>query len=202
MERLIFDCDGVLVDSEAIAEATLVERLASWLPDVDIQSRLGEALGLTTGAILERLERSVVMPCPMMRWVPSTERSNVVWHRSCAHRWRRRRYRTAGHGDGGGIQQPSRAGTRLAGAYWLDALLDGAPIFCAEQVARPKPDPAIYRLAAETLAVSPEECLVVEDSTAGVGAARAAGMTVIGFTGASHVLLARRRGCARPVPGT
>ncbi|MDL4864864.1 HAD-IA family hydrolase, partial [Halomonas elongata] len=69
----------------------------------------------------------------------------------------------------------------------LDALLDGAPIFCAEQVAYPKPDPAIYRLAAETLEASAEHCLVVEDSVAGASAARAAGMTVIGFIGASHV---------------
>lgn len=188
MERLIFDCDGVLVDSEAIAEATLVERLASWLPDVDIQSRLGEALGLTTGAILERLEA-------LSRHALPDDALGAIdreIERRLAQELR------AIDGVAAVIERLDMAMAVVSNSHrgrvrdslahtGLDALLDGAPIFCAEQVARPKPDPAIYRLAAETLAVSPEECLVVEDSTAGVGAARAAGMTVIGFTGASHV---------------
>jgi beta-phosphoglucomutase-like phosphatase (HAD superfamily) len=48
--------------------------------------------------------------------------------------------------------------------------------------AAPKPSPDVYILAAKILASSPEQYLVVEDSPAGVAAARAAGMTVIGFS--------------------
>jgi HAD superfamily hydrolase (TIGR01509 family) len=69
----------------------------------------------------------------------------------------------------------------------LDARLGEAPIFTADQVAHPKPDPSLYCLAASQLGCAPGGCLVVEDSVAGVTAAHAAGMTVIGFTGASHV---------------
>ena len=55
MEVLIFDCDGVLVDSEAIAETVLRERLAAWLPDLAIGDELRRALGMTTQAILDHL---------------------------------------------------------------------------------------------------------------------------------------------------
>ncbi|MDT8893807.1 HAD-IA family hydrolase [Halomonas sp. I1] len=188
MEKLIFDCDGVLVDSEVIAEATLVERLSTWLPDVDVQARLGEALGLTTGAILERLaslsrhalpgdalgaidreiERRLALElCAIEGAAEAIERLGMSM--AVVSNSHRRRVRNSLAHTG------------------LDSLLGEVPIFCAEQVAHPKPDPGVYRLAAETLASLPRECLVVEDSLAGVTAARAAGMTVIGFIGASHV---------------
>ncbi|CBV42371.1 HAD family hydrolase [Halomonas elongata] len=188
MERLIFDCDGVLVDSEAIAEATLVERLSAWLPDIDIQARLSEALGLTTEAILERLET-------LSRHALPGDALGAIDQEI------ERRLAKELHAIDGVAEVIERLGMPMAvvsnshrgrvrdslAHTGLDALLDGAPIFCAEQVAHPKPDPAIYRLAAETLEASAEHCLVVEDSVAGASAARAAGMTVIGFTGASHV---------------
>jgi beta-phosphoglucomutase-like phosphatase (HAD superfamily) len=53
-------------------------------------------------------------------------------------------------------------------------------------VARGKPAPAIFLFAADKLGVSPSRCLVVEDAQHGVPAGKAAGMTVYGFTGASH----------------
>ena len=56
MDSLIFDCDGVLVDSEAIAEATLIELLAAWLPDLATEEELSAALGMTTANILGHLE--------------------------------------------------------------------------------------------------------------------------------------------------
>ncbi|MFQ6028130.1 MAG: HAD family hydrolase [Dehalococcoidia bacterium] len=54
-------------------------------------------------------------------------------------------------------------------------------VLTREDVAHPKPDPEIYRVAAEKLEVPPEECLVIEDSTNGVRAGVAAGMNVIAF---------------------
>lgn len=55
-------------------------------------------------------------------------------------------------------------------------------LVCAEDVTRGKPCPDAYLLAARELGVSPPDCLVVEDAPAGVQAARAAGMTVVGLT--------------------
>jgi beta-phosphoglucomutase-like phosphatase (HAD superfamily) len=63
----------------------------------------------------------------------------------------------------------------------------GERVFSAEQVARPKPYPDVYLFAAQQLGVEPAKCLVVEDSVAGLNAARAAGMKTIAFVGASHI---------------
>lgn len=188
METLIFDCDGVLVDSEAIAEATLVELLGEWLPDLDADTVLSQALGMTTANILNHLEGLSAhrLPENATDLVDDTIESRLARELSAI--------------DGvaqaiAAIDLPkavvsnSRRKRVLASlsTTGLDARLDGAPVFTAEQVARPKPDSALYRLAAETLGTAPDRCLVVEDSVSGVTAAHGAGMTVIGFIGASHV---------------
>ncbi|GAA0582923.1 HAD family hydrolase [Halomonas salifodinae] len=188
METLIFDCDGVLVDSEAIAEATLVALLGEWLPDLDADTVLSQALGMTTANILRHLEELSAHRLPD----DATERVDETIEARLAEELR------AMPGVAAAIDaidlpkavvSNSRRQRVLASlaTTGLDSRLGGAPIFTAEQVARPKPDPALYRLAAETLGVAPARCLVVEDSVSGATAAHAAGMTVIGFTGASHV---------------
>lgn len=188
MSRLIFDCDGVLVDSEVIAERTLAERLADWLPDIDVEPALNEALGHTTSVILERVAAASRYSLPPdalsllddeidaclareLQAVPGVAEAiaQVTLPMAVVSNSRR--------------QRVERSLTHTG----LQPLLGEVAIFCAEQVARPKPDPAIYRLAARTLEVAPADCLVVEDSITGATAALAAGMTVIGFVGASHV---------------
>ena len=59
-------------------------------------------------------------------------------------------------------------------------------IFSATQVERGKPAPDLFLFAAGQMQVSPERCLVIEDSVPGITGARAAGMTVLGFHGGSH----------------
>jgi beta-phosphoglucomutase-like phosphatase (HAD superfamily) len=59
-------------------------------------------------------------------------------------------------------------------------------IFTREDVAKGKPDPEMFLLAASSLGVAPSECVVVEDSTAGIRAALAANMEVVGFLGGGH----------------
>ena len=145
MRTLIFDCDGVLVDSEAIAEGTLVKYLSHWLPDLNIDQALGQALGMTTEDILRHLEALSAHSLPP----DATEQVDTAIEARLARELK--------------------------------------AIFTADQVTHPKPDPALYRLAASQLGQVPRDCLVVEDSVAGVTAAHAAGMCVIGFVGASHV---------------
>jgi HAD superfamily hydrolase (TIGR01509 family) len=65
--------------------------------------------------------------------------------------------------------------------------LFGAHVFSASQVARGKPHPDIFLYAAEQMRTEPRDALVIEDSTGGVEAAVAAGMTVIGLLAASHI---------------
>jgi HAD superfamily hydrolase (TIGR01509 family) len=59
-------------------------------------------------------------------------------------------------------------------------------IFSSSQVERGKPAPDLFLFAAERIGVAPSRCLVIEDSVAGVQAARAAGMAVLGFCGGGH----------------
>ena len=59
-------------------------------------------------------------------------------------------------------------------------------IFSAAQVGRGKPAPDLFLFAASKMKASPDRCLVIEDSVAGVSGAVAAGMTVFGFCGGSH----------------
>jgi HAD superfamily hydrolase (TIGR01509 family) len=64
-----------------------------------------------------------------------------------------------------------------------------APLFTVSMVARGKPAPDLFLLAAEQMRTPPEKCLVIEDSLPGILAARAAGMAVWRFSGASHFRL-------------
>lgn len=194
MQTLIFDCDGVLVDSEAIAEATLVELLGEWLPDLDTDTVLSQALGMTTANILGHLEGLSVhrLPAQAADTVDDTIEARLANELTAI----------AGVCEAiraldlpKAVVSNSRRQRVLASlaTTGIDLAIGEVPIFTAEQVARPKPDPALYLLAASTLGCAPGECLVVEDSVSGVTAAHGAGMTVIGFTGASHVQPGQRQ---------
>jgi beta-phosphoglucomutase-like phosphatase (HAD superfamily) len=61
-------------------------------------------------------------------------------------------------------------------------------VFTREQVSRGKPAPDLFLFAAEKMNVKPEKCLVVEDSVAGIEAAKAAGMPCVGYLGGGHAL--------------
>ncbi len=64
----------------------------------------------------------------------------------------------------------------------------GAHVYTTATLSRDKPDPEIYTLAAEKLGIAPRRIIAIEDHVAGVKAAVAAGVTVIGFTAGSHIL--------------
>lgn len=188
MKMVIFDCDGVLVDSEALAEGTLVEYLSRWLPDLDVTKLLSQALGMTTANILRHLEQLSSHTLPP----DATEQMDTAIEARLARELK------AIEGADRAVRgialskavvsnsRRSRVVASLASTRLTDAFGD-VPIFTAEQVVNPKPDPALYQLAAAELGQVPRDCLVVEDSVAGVTAAHAAGMCVIGFVGASHV---------------
>ncbi|MFC3282684.1 HAD family hydrolase [Litchfieldella rifensis] len=188
METLIFDCDGVLVDSEAIAEATLIQRLGQWLPDIHPEEALRQALGMTTANILAHIERgsSHHLPEDALERIDDEIEARLVRELRAVDGVAEA---IATLGVPLAVVSNSRRQRVLASlaTTGLDTRLNGAPVFTADQVAHPKPDPAVYRLAASHLGCAPSDCLVVEDSVSGVTAAHAAGMTVIGFTGASHV---------------
>lgn len=186
---VIFDCDGVLVDSEPISNAVLAELLSEaglattreeaiatyrgmMMPDViaDAQRRLGAAL---PADFAERYEhaRSLAFSEGLE---PVEGAAETV-----------RRVRGAGIGvcvASQGKREATELKLRLCG---LDALFDADALFSAYGVRRGKPHPDLFLHAAERMGAEPGRCVVVEDTAIGVRAAVAAGMRALGFAGAT-----------------
>ena len=185
-DLIIFDCDGVLIDSEVIAcriDAEVLSEAGIPISAAEIAQRF---IGTTMSQMLATLseEHEVALPDDLvarlqarletvfaqeLRPLPGTaEQLAALTVPSCV--------------------ASSSGPERLAQSLGLTGLADhfGARVFSARSVARGKPAPDLFLYAAERMAVEPDHCLVVEDSLSGVTAAVAAGMAVTGFTGGSH----------------
>jgi HAD superfamily hydrolase (TIGR01509 family) len=187
VDLIIFDCDGVLVDSEIIAYHVLVRELGARLPGVDVERLVRDTTGMTTESILELVERGARRPLP-----PGTlavlERAT---DRALDAELRPLPGVVAALAAIPGLKAVASNSSLARVQSSLDRAeltqIFGERVFSADMVAAPKPRPDIYLHAAEQVGVPPTHCLAVEDSVPGVTAARMAGMAVIGFTGASHV---------------
>lgn len=191
LQQVIFDCDGVLVDSEVLAEEELSRQLGEWLPDLDTEAELRAALGMTTEAILGHLEAmsAHTLPPQAMERIDHAIESRLAKELAPISGMAELLGGLLANGVAVAIVSNSaerRVRASLA-ATGLDRWLGSVPLFTAEQVARPKPAPDVYQLALRQLGRDAQECVVVEDSLAGVSAAVAAGLRVIGFTGAGHI---------------
>ena len=183
-ELVVFDCDGVLVDSEPIANRVMAEAVTAlgWpLTTADCIVRFkGRHLDTVIAAVEARLGRPVPED-----WVPNLraatgaaferelqlvpgvlEALDAVAESGVA-------YCVASQGP------PEKMAVSL-GVTGLRARFDGR-IFSAYQVERGKPHPDLFLFAAAAMGVAPRACVVIEDSPLGVTAARAAGMNVLGF---------------------
>lgn len=185
--HLISDCDGVLLDTEAIAFAVLQRELAASLPGIDVAAAILPRLGLTLDALLTDIARHYPLPLQQLdinslRDQVETEVAQrlqlipgVAAAMAAVPLPRAVVSNSAGHRVRAALEQTG-----------LAPLFEGR-VFCADEVGAAKPDPALYLAASQAFGVPPQQCLVVEDSVTGVTAAVAAGMTVLGFTGAGHV---------------
>ena len=187
-ELIIFDCDGVLVDSEIIAarvEAQMITEAGFAITPEEMMERYS---GLTTQDILLRIEKESQVPFQ----ATLLDRIKEVLDRRLASDVRAI--------DGAaravaGVSQPycicsnspaARIEAMLARTAMLP-LFEGR-IFSAREIPtrRTKPAPDVFLFAAETLKADPGSTFVIEDSVHGITGAKAAGMRVIGFTGGSH----------------
>ena len=184
-QLVIFDCDGVLVDSEAISSAVLARTLTRYgLPTTradaqrDYEGLLLRDIDARAGAKLGR-----ALPDD---WIErfQAERAEVF-----------RRELEPVDGAGESVERIVAAGvpvcvasqgmiekTRLSLALTgLDRLFSEELLFSAWLVERGKPFPDLFLHAAATIGVEPGRCAVIEDSVSGVTAAVAAGMRAIGY---------------------
>ncbi|MEX3956804.1 HAD superfamily hydrolase (TIGR01509 family) [Trinickia symbiotica] len=187
---LICDCDGVLIDSETVAASMLVRELSARWPDSDIEPVVLPLLGLRIERVLE--ESAVALGKTLTAADIDAIRGSVE---AAA------RQAPVVDGVEAALSQIALTKACASNSYtgYVEAVLArtglgrffGTRLFCADRVARPKPAPDVYVAAADTLGVAREACLVVEDSVAGVAAANAAGMPVLGFVGGGHATRAQ-----------
>ncbi|WP_375307944.1 HAD family hydrolase [Bradyrhizobium sp. A11] len=184
-ELIIFDCDGVLVDSELLSCRCLSEVLAEFDIALSQQQALELFLGRSTRAI-EQHYRGLGQIVPegflprLKSQVMSTFAASLQPIPGIA-----------------GVMSDLSVPFCVASSSDLDRValsLDvtglrahfGERIYTAQMVRHGKPAPDLFLLAAEKMGARPARTLVIEDSVSGVAAGKAAGMTVWGFVGGSH----------------
>ncbi|MEV5005907.1 MULTISPECIES: HAD family hydrolase [unclassified Streptomyces] len=185
-DLVIFDNDGVLVDSEPLSNRLL----AAYLTELghptsyedSIRDYMGSAMHRIHDLVLERTGKRL------------PDDFDDVFHARVFAAFRRELKPVAGAADvlekltvdgtpycvaSSGSHERIRVGHRTTG---LDRWFDEERIFSSQDVGRGKPAPDLFLHAADRMGVAPERCVVVEDSPLGVRAAVAAGMDVYGFT--------------------
>jgi HAD superfamily hydrolase (TIGR01509 family) len=182
---VIFDCNGVLVDSEIIVASVLAEalrRVGLWIePETVMRSFHGRR----PADVFAAVERSagITLPPDFAATVAADTLRRLrnqlrpVAHAAHALTWIRGPKAVASSSTPDRIQLSLEVTGLLR--YFEPRL------YSASHVRNGKPAPDLFLLAAKRNQVDPANCVVVEDSAPGIGAAAAAGMTPIGFVGAS-----------------
>ncbi|MCC4590210.1 HAD-IA family hydrolase [Xanthomonas campestris pv. cannae] len=186
-DLLISDCDGVLVDSEVLADRVMLDALGAYVPRVELEQFLAGSFGLTAQEIVQRVQRQYALDLPPGLYQEIRTRSEALIAAEVQPIDGVREALLALPLPLAVASNSMRESVVASVARAGLAERVGERIFSADMVARPKPAPDVYLLAANTLGVASERCLVIEDSATGASAALAAGMTVIGFTGAAHI---------------
>lgn len=187
---IIFDCDGVLVDSERIAIAVEREHLARTGLVYDTTDYLSRFVGLTNRDFHLAMEADH----QALHDRPLPESFFEEMKAECIARYDAELTSFDGLEtfldgyDGAVAVASSSSGPMLRRKLELTALHARFDpyIYSGDDVAQGKPAPDLFLLSASKLGQDPSQCLVIEDSVNGVRAAVAAGMTVWGFTGGGH----------------
>ena len=188
-DLIIFDCDGVLVDSEVISCRAHAETLTRHGYPVTSDQVLERFLGVSDREARQAIEAE------LGRRLPDDFESQVKQATLQFYAGDLQAISYVGEAiaaiglpkcvASSGTPEKIHHGLTCTGLYDLLA----PHIFSASQVKRGKPAPDLFLFAAARMQAAPERCLVIEDSIPGVTGAVAAGMTVLGFHGGSHCRL-------------
>lgn len=187
--HLVSDCDGVLIDSEAVALDALLSALHSKLDNrAQLSALIRPRLGLSLEPLLHDLFEEL--------GIRSEGPGEIAAIRALVEGECDRRLSVV---PGvalalAAIPLPKAVASNSSSLRVHEALrrtglapLFGARIYTPDIVGSAKPAPGLYLAAAQGFGVAPANCLVLEDSVTGVTAAVAAGMLVLGFTGGGHI---------------
>lgn len=193
VDAVVFDCDGVLVDSEPLHADATREYFRSHGVALG-EHAFADLIGMRVRDQVTRLSEAHGLPGDQEEHYAGREQ--VFW-----------RMAESGIATTPGAAETIRAlhaaGIRVGVATsgtrrWVEHVLDALAVqdvvdavATGEDVTRPKPDPEPYLVAARRLATEPGRCVAVEDSPAGVASASAAGMAVLVFDPSSHAGSAR-----------
>jgi HAD superfamily hydrolase (TIGR01509 family) len=184
-DLIIFDCDGVLVDSEVLSCRCLSETLAAYGIDLGVDQALDLFLGRSLTAVFQHYEalgraipeqfaaelRTGVRAAFLSSLCPIEGVQSVLEGLRIPH-----------------CVASSSDVDRVSFSLFLTGLAPhfDTRLYTSQMVARGKPAPDLFLYAAERMRADPHRTLVIEDSVSGVRAGKAAGMTVWGFVGGSH----------------
>jgi HAD superfamily hydrolase (TIGR01509 family) len=184
-DLIIFDCDGVLIDSEVLSCRCLSEVLAGYGIDLNPGQALDLFLGRSVTAVREHYEAlgrliPEQFPAELKAGVHAAFRSGLcpIDGVSSVLEDLRIPHCVASSSD---VDRVSFSLSLTGLAPHFDGRL-----YTAQMVERGKPAPDLFLYAAERMQADPRRTLVIEDSISGVTAGKAAGMTVWGFVGGSH----------------
>ena len=188
MAALIFDFDGVVADSESLANMVLAEAVSALGRPTTLDDALTRYCGRRWSDVLIAIEGDLGTDLPP-DFSDALKAATLARFRSDLREV---------EGASAFIARFDAVPRCIASSSSIERLtlcLDvlglaaqfGQNVFSAEMVARGKPHPDIFLLAASKLGADPKSCLVIEDSTGGIKAAAAAGMDSIGLCAASHI---------------
>ncbi|MHA6343950.1 HAD family hydrolase [Roseivivax sp. CAU 1761] len=185
-DLVIFDFDGVLVDSETISARMLVAALADYGVAIDEPYVARHFLGRSYPVVLARIREEFAVALP--------EGFEAEYRAALLAAFRRELRAMPGAAEAlERLALPCCIATSSSPARVAETLeISGLARFfsgrvtTASEVAQGKPAPDLFLLAAARAGVAPERCLVIEDSGPGLLAAAAAGMPAWHFTGGSH----------------
>jgi len=186
IKHILFDCDGVLIDTEIVAAEEVTQWLRSEGVAIDLETYIAEYTGKTFSDIINLLKSKgqLAQELDLSEVVPMLDNLIKANQRPIEGVWDMLK----------SIEVPISCVSNSAKDY-VELALDKLEIaqhfqgrvYSAEMVTKGKPDPAVYELAVEKTGLPKNEILVVEDSLSGVIAATAADLKTIGFLGGSHV---------------
>ncbi len=181
LELVIFDCDGVLVDSEIIVNRVFAETLTEAGFAITYEEVSQKFVGLSFASCLEMIEQIFGRPVPTEWLALSKEREIAALKQELQA--------TAGIADVLKELTLPKCVASNSSPRHIDLVLDltglldhfDGKLYSCHHVDRPKPFPDVYLHAASQMGYAPESCVVIEDSVAGVKAGSAAGMRVLGY---------------------